>query len=235
MSARLKKLLQAFGCLFIPLAFLVAAFYPMFADIQENARTTACHSNLKKLGTALSMYAQDNNDALPNVSNRDGSNTWREEIFPYVQAKDAYHCPDRAEAADSSGFSQNYAANACRQGAFAVPGSPPMTRTAYLHPAKLILLLEAENNPRPDFDIDDPVLFGSQTQKLWAGHFSVHGNFLMADGHVKLYGPSGTYLYDPKNHSLFNFWYRNTDTRLSANGEEVLKVAERHFHWGSNL
>ena len=162
MPARRKKFLQAFGCLFVPLAFLVFAFYPMFADIQENARTTTCRSNLKLLGTALSMYAQDNNDAMPNTSNSNGSRTWREDIFPYVKAKDAYHCPDRAEAADSSGFSQNYAANACRQGAFAAPGLPPIARTAYPYPAKLILLLEAENNPRPDFDIDDPVSFGPQ-------------------------------------------------------------------------
>lgn len=234
MSARLKKSLQAFGCLFIPLAFLVIAFYPMFANIQENARTTTCHSNLKLLGAAFSMYAQDNNDTMPNVSNRNGSNTWREAIFPYVKTKDAYHCPDRTEAADGSGFSQNYAANACHQGAFAAPGLPPIRCASYPHPAKLILLLEAENNPRPGFDIDDPVLFGPQTQKLWAGHFTVHGSFLMADGHVKSFVPSNTYLYDPKNHSLFNFWYRNTDTRLSANGEAVLKVTAKRFHWAAN-
>lgn len=79
--------------------------------------------------------------------------------------------------------------------------------------------------------MDNAPLFGSQTQKLWSGHFKVHGKFLMADGHAKSLMPANIYQYGPKNHTLFNFWYRNGDTRLSTNGHAVLKDAERRFKW----
>ncbi len=77
--------------------------------------------------------------------------------------------------------------------------------------------------------MDDAALFGPQTHKIWFGHFKANGEFLKADGHVKTLIPENTYQYDPKNHTLFNLWYRNGDTRLSANGVAVLKDAERRF------
>lgn len=235
MSRRVSGTVKTFGCLTAILIFVALVFYPMFADIQENTRTVSCRSNLEKLGMALTQYSQDNDGAMPNAAAKDGTRTWRETIFSYVKSKDIYHCPDRNDAIDAHGFSQNYAANDSPKGAFARPGSVGVSLKSYPSPNKLILLLETEDNPRPDFDIDDPVLFSPKTQKIWCGHVSVHGNFLMADGHVGLFAPSNTYLYDPKNHSLFNFWYRNTDTRMSPNGEAVLKVTEKRFHWKGAL
>ena len=231
MSNRLKKSLQVLGCLGIPLAFLFLVFYPIFANLRENTRATSCHTHLKNLGIAFSQYASDNDEAMPNVSADNGSQTWREALYPYVKSKETYHCPDRSDAVDAYGFSQNYAANDSRKGAFAAPGSAPITRQDYPYPSKLILLIEAENNPHPDFNIDDPLLFGPRTHKLWAGHFTVHGTYLMADGRAKSLVPSDTYLYDPKNHSLFNYWYRNPDTQLSPNGEAVLKETSKQFKW----
>ena len=117
------------------------------------------------------------------------------------------------------------------KGALAGPGSPALTRKDYPDPAKLILLVEAERNNRPEFNIDNAPLFGPQTHKIWFGHFKVHGEFLMADGHAKSLVPATTYQYDPKNSTLFNFWYRNSETRLSANGAAVLKDAQERFKW----
>jgi len=228
MSTRLKKSLQVFGCLGILLAFLFLVFYPIFVDLRENAWTQSCHGNLKTLGAALAQYSADNDDALPAVTSASGR-TWRETLLVYVKDEDIYHCPKRDDFADAHGIPQNYAANACRKGAFAGTGLPPLTRRDYFEPTKLIMLAETENNPRPDFDIDDPVLFGLNAHKLWAGHFSVHSNFLFADGHVKSLFPDMTALYDSKNHSLFNYWYRSPDTRLSPNGEKVLQETAKEF------
>ena len=228
MSTRLKKSLQVFGCLGIPLALLFAVLYPVFSMVRENARSASCQTNLKTLGVALAQYSVDNDDALPEVTSASGQ-TWRETLLMYVKDKDIYHCPKRDDFVDVRGISQNYAANDCRKGAFAGPSSPPITRRDYLEPTKLIMLTETENNPRPDFDIDDSVLFGPQAHKLWADHFSVHSTFLFADGHVKSLLPAMTALYDPKNQSLFNCWYRSPGTRLSPNGEAVLKETAKRF------
>ena len=231
MSTRAKTALTVFGFLVLPGAFLAVLLYPAITMVRENAQTVSCQTNLKKLGTAFLQYSQDNDGAMPNAADAAGTRTWRDATLPYVKLKETYHCPARSDDVGAGGFPQNYAANAGSKGALAGPGAPALTRADYPEPAKLILLLEAEHNDRPDFNIDDPVLFGPQAHTLWFGHFKTHGKFLMADGHVKSFIPTNTYQYDPKNHTLFNFWYRNGDTRLSANGVEVLKDAGRRFKW----
>ncbi len=41
------------------IAILAAILFPVFARAREKARTASCQSNLKQLGTAMLMYAQD--------------------------------------------------------------------------------------------------------------------------------------------------------------------------------
>lgn len=223
MSTRLKTALTVFGFLVLPAAFLAAVLYPTFTMVRENARSASCQTSLKKIGTAFQQYSQDNDGATPNVAETNRGHTWRDATLPYVKLKETYQCAARRDDVGADGFPHSYAANDSG------PGAPALTRADYSDPAKLILLLEAEHNDRPDFNMDDPVLFGPQTHKIWFGHFKAHGEFLKADGHVKSFMPANTYQYDPKNHTLFNFWYRNGDTRLSANGVAILVDAARRF------
>ena len=41
------------------IAILAAILFPVFAKAREKARQTSCLSNLKQLGLACMMYAQD--------------------------------------------------------------------------------------------------------------------------------------------------------------------------------
>src|SRR5256712_9936832 len=41
------------------IAILAAILFPVFAHAREKARQTSCLSNLKQLGAAMLMYAQD--------------------------------------------------------------------------------------------------------------------------------------------------------------------------------
>ncbi len=47
------------------IAILAAILFPVFARARENAKRAVCWSNLKQLGLALHMYAQDYDDAFP--------------------------------------------------------------------------------------------------------------------------------------------------------------------------
>src|SRR5438270_13311006 len=47
------------------IAILAAILFPVFAQAREAARQTTCLSNLKQLGTGLTMYAQDHDETLP--------------------------------------------------------------------------------------------------------------------------------------------------------------------------
>jgi prepilin-type N-terminal cleavage/methylation domain-containing protein/prepilin-type processing-associated H-X9-DG protein len=44
------------------IAILAAILFPVFAQSRERARQTACASNMRQMGTAILMYAQDNDD-----------------------------------------------------------------------------------------------------------------------------------------------------------------------------
>ncbi len=47
------------------IAILAAILFPVFAQAREKARQTACVSNLKQIGNALTMYEQDYDQRLP--------------------------------------------------------------------------------------------------------------------------------------------------------------------------
>ena len=47
------------------IAILAAILFPVFAQARAKARQTACLSNMKQMGTAMMMYAQDYDEGLP--------------------------------------------------------------------------------------------------------------------------------------------------------------------------
>jgi len=47
------------------IAILAAILFPVFAQAREKARQTSCLSNLKQIGTALAIYAQDYDEGFP--------------------------------------------------------------------------------------------------------------------------------------------------------------------------
>ncbi|WP_394793752.1 DUF1559 domain-containing protein [Armatimonas sp.] len=47
------------------IAILAAILFPVFAQAREKARQTACLSNMKQMGTAAMMYAQDYDEGMP--------------------------------------------------------------------------------------------------------------------------------------------------------------------------
>jgi len=50
------------------IAILAAILFPVFAKAREKARQTACMSNQKQIALATTMWAQDNNEALPTAA-----------------------------------------------------------------------------------------------------------------------------------------------------------------------
>src|ERR671932_810669 len=55
------------------IAILAAILYPVFAQAREKGRQISCLSNLKQIGTGLTMYVQDWDEVLPPV-NSGGNN-----------------------------------------------------------------------------------------------------------------------------------------------------------------
>src|SRR5687767_16034754 len=47
------------------IAIIAAILFPVFARARENARRSACSSNMKQLGLAVIQYAQDYDEIMP--------------------------------------------------------------------------------------------------------------------------------------------------------------------------
>jgi prepilin-type N-terminal cleavage/methylation domain-containing protein len=60
------------------IAILAAILFPVFAKARENARRTACLSNVKQLGLAWMMYVQDNDETFPpsNTTTASATTQW---------------------------------------------------------------------------------------------------------------------------------------------------------------
>mgnify|MGYP000949835069 CR=1 FL=1 len=65
------------------IALLAGILFPVFGKAREKARQATCQSNLKQMGIAIQMYAQDYDEYLPLIWGNFGSNWW-EVVSPYV-------------------------------------------------------------------------------------------------------------------------------------------------------
>ena len=89
------------------IAILAAILFPVFQKVRENARRSACSSNMKQLGLAFIQYSQDADERLPGysafaaINNGTGSTAgtgvgWAGQIYPFVKSTGVYTCPDDA-------------------------------------------------------------------------------------------------------------------------------------------
>jgi len=93
------------------IAILAAILFPVFARAREKARQSSCTSNLKQIGTAFMMYAQDYDEKLPDLlMGRDHGvwadmNAWTRCIMPYVKNTQVFRCPSASWGSDTIGTS----------------------------------------------------------------------------------------------------------------------------------
>jgi len=102
------------------IAILAAILFPVFAAARERARAASCLSNLKQMGSAFIMYAQDYDEtyptAAPGVSGTQGTcaqlkdrGSWGGWIgnllYPYTKNGQIFTCPSnpRLTAVNNSG------------------------------------------------------------------------------------------------------------------------------------
>lgn len=87
------------------IAILAAILFPVFARAREQARQTSCLSNLRQIGLAWLMYADDHGDTVvphgyfaPEPApryNDDNGGLWDWPVLlqPYIRNRQIYECP----------------------------------------------------------------------------------------------------------------------------------------------
>jgi prepilin-type N-terminal cleavage/methylation domain-containing protein/prepilin-type processing-associated H-X9-DG protein len=192
------------------IAILAAFLFPVFARTREAARATTCRSNLRQIGAAVLMYADDFDETLPRswfgIDNA-GSDAvtrykWMDAILVHAKNEAIFNCP-------SQGFppggryrfrsDRNYGSYAWNSAYWDGPDgvSPPynLSLAALAVPADTMLIGDG-NGQQHEIEWPNPAagpVFTATVPTTLAGHGSTalverHSEtcgVLFCDGHVQ--------------------------------------------------
>jgi len=79
------------------IAILAAMLLPVFARAREKARTAACASNLRQVGLAAALYAEDAGGLYPPRFTVLRRVSWWDVVEPYVRNEAVWYCPSEGD------------------------------------------------------------------------------------------------------------------------------------------
>jgi len=191
------------------IAILAAILFPVFAQARESARMSSCLSNIKQIGLAWNMYAQDYDETYPlsrslgypssddcAYADPNGSSglplpriNWRAEVQPYIKNKQIYACPSNPNNdVPSEGMDPAFKISYGDNGAM-MWGWNPLKLARVNRPAEYVMILESTWNCA---DLGDWVARGNTPPACgWGQGFNTHRgnhglmNWAFFDGHAK--------------------------------------------------
>ncbi len=136
------------------IAILAAILFPVFARAREKARQTSCLSNLKQIGLASQMYAQDYDETTLSFADPTcaiGRQFWHMVIQPYVKNEQLLVCPSSTPfkfaccgarpytPPTNYGITYNHT-HGCLW-------APPVSLASVQYPAETASFMDSSNNP----------------------------------------------------------------------------------------
>jgi len=231
------------------IAILAAILFPVFAKAREAARKTQCVSNLRQMGTALLMYAQDYDETYPNrrfasaaSPKGDDVYSWRTVIQPYVKNRQLFTCPSNPSnqtASTDPSFKISYAGNfnygdqprpgspqvfsVLGNGLFGNSLSPGVSMAAVPAPSQLISVVEIYRVPYVTFMID----IRGTTDSLVPQPYYEKSLFTGHNGTSNYLFADGHVkaLRPGQTYQPANLWFRD-ETPIGPNGLAILQQAE---------
>jgi prepilin-type processing-associated H-X9-DG protein/prepilin-type N-terminal cleavage/methylation domain-containing protein len=189
------------------IGLLAAVIVPVISQARTRAQTATCVNNLRQIGTAMLLYAQNNKGKLPPArdDSQDAWNQkmWQWQILPYLEMKQnqasaieavyggIFHCPGKTnyDIDSTDGRSRTcYAMNT-----FAVSGSSIVQRSLNSLQQPPRTLLVSDTNTTSYLLRNSDYLYKNDVDiALWhAGK----NNMLFADGHVEALPTGGVNYY----------------------------------------
>lgn len=161
------------------IVILISLLLPALSKGRETARGLVCQGNLKQIGMAVQMYANDNGDVIPAAANNGVSNSWINVLPAYLSARKpsptVWICPT---AFAGNAYAYTYGMNA---DATAWNMAGVRLSSWFANPSNTILFKDGERNSAG--------WYGATVQRTVPGDLTLHSlaaNYLFADGHVKL-------------------------------------------------
>lgn len=196
------------------IALLTAILLPVFFSVRGKARQTVCVSNLRQIGLAISLYAQDADELYPYGNDPSDlysqPNIWLQDtahpeyydqvmhymqplnqiLNPYIQSADIWHCPS------DSGYTELDISSYDGFGGVPLDATPTAFqafKTSYLYRTEIALLHTSYGSLTATDTATGTLHESSEVNVLMDGNGSWHGGFLvsqkrynelMGDGHV---------------------------------------------------
>jgi prepilin-type N-terminal cleavage/methylation domain-containing protein/prepilin-type processing-associated H-X9-DG protein len=188
------------------IALLAAIIFPVFSQVRRKSYQTTCLSNLRQIGIATLMYAQDYDDQLPWAGDPSdvngawvgspdeelfkGMKTQHEILFPYAKNNNIWKCPADI-GTDGSGDENEVGVDTrpAKPTSFFVFGTSYYTRTSIMLKRKPISSLEAFYNNNSAGGVSsvgyyfDAVGYWHGGEKIKIGQTRYNVAYL--DGHAK--------------------------------------------------
>jgi prepilin-type N-terminal cleavage/methylation domain-containing protein/prepilin-type processing-associated H-X9-DG protein len=191
------------------IAILAAILFPVFAQAKAAAKKTADLSNFKQIGTAIVMYANDNDDRTM-VADHEAEYGWFEPLYSYVKSRDVFRTPayTRKAVQNDEGEMEMPETDYSLNGLFSHGESMTMSST----PAtQIVVALRHLESPEPDYhpwpgsaeadvntsDWDNLDLYVGEhhegetedwfRERLAMTPWNGGSNFSFLDGHAKFY------------------------------------------------
>jgi len=198
------------------IAILAAILFPVFQRVRENARRTACLSNTKQLGLAVTQYTQDSDELMPSATAGCGGAAcstkgdcqlggWvyysgfgaatlkydptQGSIYAYTKSTQLYVCPD-----DSAGqqTGDSYGISSC----VGAKDGVTLANGRTIHPGKSLaifdnpsgtMLFGEEASGSANASTNDAYLNAVSSPDNVSLRHSGGSNFTFVDGHSKYY------------------------------------------------
>ena len=197
------------------IAILAAILFPVFAKVREKARQTTCASNLKQLGTAWLMYAQDYDETTMPAYDYTGTTpgcswlTWvgcvgsadgklvpnTSTLQPYTKSEGLKSCPSRPSVNEYYAGNTGYGYNWHAFSGFAAGSFPTITLAAIQAPTETVVMCDSAAVHVVGGNVQglEAAAMLNPPSQQWPSFHARHtelGNVLWADGHVKTMRPT---------------------------------------------
>jgi prepilin-type N-terminal cleavage/methylation domain-containing protein/prepilin-type processing-associated H-X9-DG protein len=166
------------------IAILASILFPVFGRARENARRSACQSNLKQIGLGITQYVQDYDDVYPpdDLGTSDPLKGWAGAIQTYVKSEQLFQCPSSVTSAPTGATQRDrlYDANFTDYGYNRNLGTP-LSMAAVANSSNTVLVGDGGGG--------DADFYLQKVDKNGQRHFE-GADYTFADGHVKWLRPS---------------------------------------------
>ena len=216
------------------IAILAAILFPVFQKVRENARRTACLSNLKQLGLGIVQYNQDFDERQPCGANPYGGGTgWASQIYPYLKSIAVYRCPDDSGAgsrASSYAMNANFVVGNYGTPGFGVTVPPGHSLADFAAPSNTVMYFEVTNSA--GYDVSNGTGIAANGFDSDASNNGASPNGLGVG--ISTYDPGGYAAAAATNPLQYATGYMRYSSTDATNGVKNFQAATGRHTDGSN-